>query len=75
MSFDKLILLHEGYQLYQGPINEVTPYLNSLSIKLNRYQNIADFVIKMAQAPHLVRFNLNNDELKTSYATNIAPKI
>ena len=36
---------------------------------------MADYVIKMAQAPHLVRFNLTLDELKQSYESSIAPKI
>jgi hypothetical protein len=56
-------------------VAEITQYLNSLSIKLGKYQNIADFMIKMAQAPHLVRFNLTFDELRNTYDTSILPKI
>ena len=75
MLFDRLILLHDGYQLYQGPINEIKPYLKSMNIDLPQFKNIAEFTIKMAQAPRLVRFNLTFTELKDNYVTAIAPAV
>lgn len=49
MEFERLLLLHDGYQLYQGPLKEITPYLNNvLKVKMGKYQNIADLIIKMA---------------------------
>jgi hypothetical protein len=38
MEFERLLLLHDGYQLYQGPLKEITPYLsNVLKVKLGKY--------------------------------------
>ena len=42
---------------------------------LAKFQNVADYIIKMAQAPHLCRFNLSLEDLKQSYDTKLAPKI
>ena len=36
---------------------------------------MADFLIKMAQAPHLVSFGLTIDVMKQRYSDSIAPKI
>lgn len=44
-------------------------------MQLGKYQNVADFIIKMAQAPSAVRFNLTIEELKQKYDLSIAPKI
>jgi len=48
MQFDRLLLLHVGFQLYQGPLLETTAYLKSMGMQLGKFQNVADFVIKMA---------------------------
>ena len=57
-QFDRLILLQDGYQMYQGNIKDIIPYLNSVNIVVPRFKSIAEFVIKMAQAPQMVRFGL-----------------
>lgn len=40
-----------------------------------KFKNIAEFVIKMAQAPNLIRFNLTFDELKDSYVQQVEPAV
>jgi ABC-type multidrug transport system ATPase subunit len=59
-QFDRLILLHDGHQIYQGPVNEIGRYLSSININMPKFVNMAEFVIKMAQAPNLVRFGLTH---------------
>ena len=49
--------------------------MNSVSITVPRFKSIAEFMIKLAQAPQLVRFNLTFDELKEAYGSSIAPMI
>eukprot|EP00347_Sterkiella_histriomuscorum_P018132 403346668 len=73
--FDRLILLHDGYQLYQGPTKDIKAYLQSMDIMVPQFKNIGEFVIKMAQAPRLVRFNLSFNELKDNYVTAIQPAV
>jgi ABC-type multidrug transport system ATPase subunit len=75
MEFDRLLLLHDGFQIYQGPLLETNAYLKSMNMQLKQYQNVADFVIKMTQSPSSVRFNLSIEELQNSYNMHIAPKI
>lgn len=52
MTFDRLLLLQDGYQLYQGPVSETIGYLRAelkiLQVARQKYFNLADFVIKMA---------------------------
>ena len=75
MVFNRLLLLHDGNQIYQGPTTEVTQYLQSMSIQPSKYTNIADFIIRMTQAPQLVRFNLTSQELVDQYDQKIRDKI
>jgi ABC-type multidrug transport system ATPase subunit len=55
MQFDRLLLLQDGFQLYQGPLPEISGYLKAalgiVQLSTQRYFNMADFIIKMAQAP------------------------
>ena len=48
---DRIIVLHDGYVVYQGATAEILPYLGSMGIKVGRYVNPADFIIKTVQAP------------------------
>jgi ABC-type multidrug transport system ATPase subunit len=32
MLFDRLLLLHDGHQIYQGPTKEITQYLGTMNI-------------------------------------------
>jgi len=63
MMFDRLVLMHEGHLIYQGPTKELTQYLETMSITPSKFINIADFIITMTQAPLKVRFNLTIKEL------------
>ena len=73
--FNRLLLLHDGYQIYQGPTADILPYLKSLDVRMGKYQNIPEFMIKMAIAPQLIRYNLTLDELKSNYVVNQSPVI
>ena len=48
---DRVIVLHDGYEIYQGPTLEIMPYLGAMGIKTGRFMNPADFIIKTVQAP------------------------
>jgi ABC-type multidrug transport system ATPase subunit len=47
--FDRLLLLQDGYQIYQGAVLEIPYYLETqLQVKLKQFANPADYIIKMA---------------------------
>jgi len=41
--FDKLYALAEGKCIYEGPSNQLVPYLNDFNVKCPPYHNPADF--------------------------------
>lgn len=48
-TFDTLLLLHDGHQIYQGPVRDIPAYLREhLGCPMPRYQNPADYIIKVA---------------------------
>lgn len=47
-QFDRLIVLHDGFTLYQGPLNELGSFFQGLGCNLGKFQNAADYVIKLA---------------------------
>ncbi len=61
--------------MYQGPISEIDPYLSNIGIKIAKFQNMADFLIKMAIAPSKVRFNLTQQELIDTYESQVEQRI
>ena len=68
--FDRVLLLHEGRQIYQGKVKKIPMYLsNHLACNIKSHQNPADFIIKMAQAPHLCNPNLTFEKLVHTYNT------
>ena len=75
MQFDRLILLHEGYQVYQGPVSEIQPYLASMGISMGKFMNPADFVLKLTQAPQLVKPGLRISHLYGNYESVLRPNI
>lgn len=75
-EFDTLLLLHDGYQLYQGPTKEIPSYMMThLGCKMPKYQNPADFIIKLAQAPHLCNPTLTLAQVVSTYDDILLPKI
>ena len=48
--FDKLLLLSNGKTCYFGPVNELTPYLDSIGILMPRYTNPAEFALDLVDA-------------------------
>ncbi|CDW81306.1 abc transporter family protein [Stylonychia lemnae] len=75
MLFDRLILLHDGYQVYQGPVSEIKPYLDSMEITVPQFKNVAEFTIKMVQVPRLIKFDLTFEKLRDKYVSSIEPAI
>lgn len=74
--FDRLLLLQDGYQIFQGDIPEIPAYLSQyLGVKLKQFANPADYIIKMAQNPGLCREGLTFEFMVGSYQKNMAPKI
>jgi ABC-type multidrug transport system ATPase subunit len=58
MTIDRLLLLHEGHQVYFGKIAGIPDYLSGQKIALPQFTNIADFVINMCQDPKSAREDL-----------------
>jgi hypothetical protein len=53
--FDRVICLSEGHVIYQGPVNGIKEYFEkNFSYTFPKYTNPSDFLLKLAQAPHLV---------------------
>jgi hypothetical protein len=46
-----------------------------MGIQIGKYQNMADFIIKMAIVPAKVRANLSTQELVDYYQTNVQEKM
>lgn len=72
---DRTIVMHDGFQIYQGPTPEIIPYLGSMGIKVGRYMNPADFIIKTVQAPEMVRAGLTLNELRQNFDDVLKPRI
>lgn len=58
MTMDRLLLLHEGRQVYFGKISMIPDYLTGQRIQVAKFMNIADFIINMTQDPKSVREDL-----------------
>jgi len=76
-SFDRLLLLHEGHQIYQGDIHEkIQEYLfKSMGVMMAKFVNPADFLVKMGQAPHKISKDLTLQQLVSTYREVIEPEI
>ena len=58
-SFDRLLLLQDGYQIYQGPIRGIPTYLEEkLGCPIKKFSNPSDFLLRMAQQPQTVSADL-----------------
>jgi ATP-binding cassette, subfamily G (WHITE), eye pigment precursor transporter len=65
--FDRLCVLQDGCQVYQGYVADLPNYFMSLNCKIGKYQNPADYIIKLAQVPELCNPDLDNDKLEQTY--------
>lgn len=76
-TFDRLLLLHDGFEIYQGPINsELAAYLSKeLGCHMGKFTNPADYVIKMAQAPQLCNERLNLAGMVNKYHKVMKPRL
>ena len=52
--FDRVIVLSEGYCIYNGTPQEVKNYFDSLGLKISRYSNPADKLSIIASEPRRV---------------------
>lgn len=54
--------------MFQGPTKDIPTYLKEhLHVEMGRFQNPADFIIKLAQVPHKVQKGLTLDHIVHSY--------
>lgn len=58
-TFDRVILLSDGFTIYNGPTEAVPAFLASLGIKIGQYKNPADVLLKLAHAPNLLNESLS----------------
>jgi len=52
MLFDRVIILSEGYTLYNGPPGEARNHFKQFGFEMPTYTNPADRLIQLANAPH-----------------------
>ena len=57
-TFDRVIVLADGFTIYNGPTLGVKGYLESLGVKLGKYTNPSDWLLKLANDPTLIQKNL-----------------
>ena len=50
-------------------------YFLGLGCRIGKYQNPADFIIKLAQVPELCNKNLDNDKLELNYENDIRKEV
>ena len=49
--FDKVIVLSEGYTIYEGPPNKVKQYFEQFGLQMGRFTNPADKLSIIASEP------------------------
>ena len=54
MMFDRVILLSEGYTIYNGPPSHVKDYFDKYGLVMSRYSNPADKLSIIASEPYRV---------------------
>lgn len=57
-EFNRLLLMQDGYQIYQGSVAKMKDYLSSQKINMPKFKNPADFIITMVQQPSRVMKSL-----------------
>ena len=55
LNFDRVIILADGYTIYNGPPKYVVDYFSAKDIYFPLYSNPADFLLKLASVPYLVK--------------------
>ena len=75
--FDRLILMCDGNIVYQGEAKSVTRYFNMMGMKINKYQNPADFFMKILTIsyPKTDEDQIKLDKLNNNYAQIQAPEV
>ena len=64
LMFDRVILLSEGYTIYNGPPGQVKSYFGSFGLEMGRFSNPADKLSMIAAEPRRVlRKEVTIDEL------------
>mmetsp|Transcript_416 Transcript_416/g.832 ORF Transcript_416/g.832 Transcript_416/m.832 type:complete len:265 (+) Transcript_416:584-1378(+) len=75
-QFDRLLLLHEGHQIYQGNVRDTTAYLSkNLHLKFGKFTNPADLVLKMTQVPKKCSPDLTVSKLVIAYEQVLEPQV
>mmetsp|Transcript_10840 Transcript_10840/g.16460 ORF Transcript_10840/g.16460 Transcript_10840/m.16460 type:complete len:192 (-) Transcript_10840:698-1273(-) len=70
LTFDRLLLLHEGKTVFHGKITDLASYMREyLQIPMGVFTNPADVLLKMTQAPALVREGLTHERLFSTFNT------
>ena len=54
MMFDRVIVLSEGYTIYNGPPQKVKEYFDKYGLVMSRYSNPADKLSIIASEPYRV---------------------
>ena len=63
--FDRTICLSEGHTIYNGPTSQIPAYFQkSFGVKIKKYTNPADFLLKMSHDPTLIDEKLTIEKLK-----------
>ena len=66
-------MLQDGCQVYQGPIRDLGSFFNDLGCNVGKFNNPADYVIKLAQVPELCGEGLTNERLEDNFESRLLP--
>ena len=70
--FDRVIVLSEGYTIFNGPPNLVKEYFEKMGLQMSRFSNPADKLSNIASEPRATLTQLSNTlELSKACETNL----
>jgi ABC-type multidrug transport system ATPase subunit len=73
--FDRLILLNDGWQIYQGPVTTLPDYMRSMNLQLKTFQSLSDTIMKLSIAPAMMKDGLTHQDLKNYYIQHYQPQV
>ena len=62
-TFDRVILLSDGYTIFNGSTKDAKLHLENLGAQFSRYTNPADQMLKLANDPALIIKNTSIEDL------------
>ncbi|CDW71880.1 abc transporter family protein [Stylonychia lemnae] len=62
--FNRILALSDGYTVFNGQASEIQQYFQNIGVKFPKFTNPADFLIRLAIDPSLIRKDLSAESLQ-----------